>query len=84
MEMNELRKVINQIDQEMMLLFKKRMAVSKQIGQYKVKNNLPIYDQTREESMIKAYETLFNDHELWPYYEKFMRHLMMLSKEIQK
>jgi monofunctional chorismate mutase len=84
MEIKNLREEIDSIDQEMMQLFKKRMAISNLIGQYKKDNHIPIYDAKREAEMLIKYQQAFNDEKLWPYYESFIRHIMALSKEFQK
>ena len=52
--LDEERKLINSIDDEMLMLFIKRMEVAKRIGQYKFENNLPILDKKREEEIIAS------------------------------
>ena len=52
MDLKELRNKINEIDEELLSLYLKRMDISKQIGQYKKEHNLPIYDSKREEELI--------------------------------
>ena len=84
MDINELRNKIDQIDKEMKELFIQRMGISKQIGQYKKEHHLNILDVKREEEIILNKKNEFESEELWPYYESFIRHLMDLSKEIQK
>jgi monofunctional chorismate mutase len=79
-----LRNEIDLIDQEMMKLFKKRMEVSKKVGQYKKENGLPILDETREKELILRHKNMLNDDQLWPLYEAFIIEMMRLSKENQK
>ncbi len=43
----------------MMELFKKRMSVSKKIGQYKKLNQLPIFDEKRENDILLVRKNLF-------------------------
>ena len=52
-DLKQLRQQINDIDQEMVKLFERRMKVSSKIGQFKKENNLPIYDKNREEQVLK-------------------------------
>ena len=52
MDMTQLRDEINQIDEELVKLFSKRMQVAKEIGQYKQENNLPVYDPERERQVL--------------------------------
>ncbi|MDY0074296.1 MAG: chorismate mutase [Acholeplasmataceae bacterium] len=84
MNLNELRKEIDDIDDAMMDLFIKRMSITKQIGKIKRSLNLPIYDPVREEAILERREKQFNDHMLWPSYRAFLLKLFELSKDIQK
>lgn len=63
MDLQQLRDEIDIIDKEMLSLFKKRMSVAKQIGEYKKQNNLPILNEAREGQIKKnlAY-TPFEGH----------------------
>lgn len=47
-EIDALRKKIDDIDERILLLLKKRAEVSRKIGSIKKKNGLPIRDRTRE------------------------------------
>ena len=53
MELNELRSEINQIDDEILRLFLRRMEVAGQVADYKRENNLPIYQPQREREILK-------------------------------
>ena len=53
MELNELRNEINQIDEELLNLFLRRMDVAGQVADYKRANNLPIYQPQREREILK-------------------------------
>lgn len=81
--LEKLRKEINEIDAQMRELFEKRMDVSKRIGEYKKKHQLPVYDPEREHHVIKNNTAKLNDQQLAPLYEDFLIHLMLLSKKIQ-
>jgi monofunctional chorismate mutase len=83
MNLDELRIEIDQIDFAMQELFKKRMALSKAIGQYKKEHHLPVLDSKRELEILNKRRASFDDEALWPYYESFMKEIMRLSKEIQ-
>lgn len=81
--LNELRNEIDDIDLQMIELFKRRMAVSKQIGKIKHELGLPIYDPTREAFILEKRHTQLNNEELWPFYRSFLIKLFDLSKEYQ-
>jgi len=51
--MKQLRKEIDKIDSQIVKLLDKRIKLSKQIGEYKKKNNLKITDSKREKEVLK-------------------------------
>ena len=78
-----MRLQINAIDQEMAMLFEKRMNLAKHIGIYKVKNNLSITDEAREAELVKKNTAYISDKEIKKYYQKFLSTTIKLSKEYQ-
>ena len=52
MDLNALRDQINQIDRQMVGLFKNRMQISADIAQYKTEHNLPIHNKAREREVL--------------------------------
>lgn len=77
------RQQIDEIDQLMMELFKKRMELSKTIGLYKKEHQLPIFDQKREKDILLKRKEMIKDEKLWPYYEVFIQQIFDLSKAYQ-
>ena len=53
-KLEELRKQIDEIDEQITSLLAKRMKVVKAIGQLKKKNNMPILDKSRWQKIIKS------------------------------
>ena len=53
MELNELRNIIDGIDDQLVDLFVKRMDIAEQIAQYKKENKLPIYVPAREREKLQ-------------------------------
>ncbi len=51
-DMKKLRERIDGIDQKLLELYEERMDVVSLIGQYKIKNNLPVYDAAREDAKL--------------------------------
>ena len=82
-DLKQLRQQINDIDQEMVKLFERRMKVSSKIAQFKRENNLPIYDKKREEQVLKRNCSLLKDTSLNDYCRIFQNQLMDLSKQYQ-
>ena len=52
MSLEQMREEINQIDQELVDLFRRRMELSKSIGAYKQANQLPVQDPARERELL--------------------------------
>ncbi len=48
-----LRRIINEIDEEIFFLIKKRLEITQKIGQLKKENNLAIINKKREKELIK-------------------------------
>lgn len=83
MDLKELRNKINEIDNELLSLYLKRMNISKQIGQYKKEHNLPIYDQKREEELINNLLNKIDNYELKENYKKIILLILDESKKQQ-
>lgn len=53
MELSELRRKIDRIDDELVRLFAQRMEISSQVADYKKEHNLPIYVPAREREILQ-------------------------------
>ena len=51
-KLEELRQSIDQIDQELVRLFERRMAVTREVGEYKQQVGLPVLDAAREREVL--------------------------------
>ncbi|MBQ3437141.1 MAG: chorismate mutase [Fusobacterium sp.] len=76
------RKEIDEINIKLIELFKKRMEISKKIGDFKKENDIPILDLNREKEIIKTY-TENEDSRYKEYIKKFLQNIMDISKEAQ-
>lgn len=83
-KLDEARKNINEIDEEIAQLFEKRMMAVEDVIAYKIENNLPIFDESREKEVIKRNVEKLNNKELRPYYEEYLQMMMDISKKYQK
>ena len=52
MDLQELRGRIDEIDNNLVDLFQRRMDISVEIARYKQQNNLPVYDPVRERQKL--------------------------------
>lgn len=85
--MNQLKKAretINQIDKEIAFLYEKRMDAVKEVLDYKKKNDLPIFDASREQEVIEKNSTRIQNPEYVEFYKAFLKHVMDNSKDYQR
>ena len=62
-ELENLRERIDTIDKELIALFEERMNVVNDIAEYKIKNNLPILNQNREDIVISKVKAIVKNKE---------------------
>lgn len=82
MELDDLRKEIDDIDNEMKSLFIKRMEIVKQIALIKKEKSLPVFQKSREEEMINSLSSSINE-DILPFYRLFLLNILELSKNYQ-
>lgn len=82
MSLEKLRKKIDDIDAQIIDLFQKRMALSKEIATYKKLNNIEIFDEDREKIVIEK-NTKFLADDIKDFAKIFLKNLMDLSKTYQ-
>lgn len=79
MDLNELRGTINDIDEQLLALFEKRMEVSGQIAEYKLANDMKVFHPERERQVIERIKSLAPE-ELKSSAEVLFTNLMDISK----
>ena len=77
------RKEINEIDKEMAELFVRRMRAVEDVAEYKKEHGLSIYDEARENEVVKRNSTFVEDEVIREYYVNFLRDTMTTSREYQ-
>lgn len=85
--MNKLENVrieINKIDKEMAKLFEQRMKAVEDVIEYKIENNMDIFDSSREKEVIEKNTKLLENDKYSKYYVEFIENLMNISKKYQK
>lgn len=82
--LEESRKEINAVDDELVKLFERRMKAVEGVIQYKMENHLPIFDSSREADNIARNCAKLTRPELKDYFEKWYQETMNISKEYQK
>ena len=78
------RDLIDSIDNQIIELYEKRMEVIKDVIEYKIKNDLPIYDQNRESLMLEKNLSKIKNEEYKKYYSDVLNGFLKASKEYQK
>ncbi len=66
MNLEELRKIIDKLNAEIIGLFSERLKVTKQIAQVKKQNSLPVHDPLREEQQLNTLRDLAQKNGLSP------------------
>ncbi len=82
--LDNLREKIDKIDKKMISLFEERMCAAKQIGEYKIINNLPVLNTKREEIVLENCVNNLEDKNMEKYVKEFMKSVMKISKDYQK
>ena len=82
-DLNEARKIINEVDKKMAELFEKRMDAACMVAEYKKEHAMPIDDFAREEEIIKKNSQLIENEDYRSYYVSFLKNNIELSKKLQ-
>ncbi len=82
-ELENARRVINEVDRELARLFEKRMQAVKQVAEYKKEHGLQIFDPQREAEVIEKNSRLIENEELKSYFVNFIKSNMEISKAYQ-
>ena len=82
--MEELRKEIDLIDDEMLKLFIKRLEIVKEIALIKKEKGLEIHNQAREQEILSRLTSKVDDKYLSGLYPKFIINLIEISRVYQE
>ena len=82
-KLDEARRQINEIDQQMADLFSARMKAVELVAAHKKEMGLPILDTAREEEVIRRNAQYMQDETLKSYYVSFLKYNMKLSRSYQ-
>ena len=83
-DLNSLRKEIDGIDRQLVALFEQRMAVTQQVGRYKLANNIPVLDRSREEQVLVGKVALLEDKSLSEDVTDLFEAIMAISRRQQQ
>ena len=83
-ELENLREKIDTIDKELIALFEERMNIVNDIAEYKIKNNLPILNQNREDIVISKVKAIVKNKDYTDSAADLIKDIMEISKKFQQ
>lgn len=82
-ELEQARKIINDLDGQIAALFEKRMEASALVAKFKREHGLSILDEAREKEVILKNSALLENTEIKEYYIQLLKEIMSLSRAYQ-
>ena len=82
-ELENARKIINEVDKQMAELFEKRMYASELVAKYKREHGLSILDEAREKEVVAKNSSLVENAIYQEYYAEFIKEVMRISRSYQ-
>ena len=76
MELNEIRKEIDNIDSQLVDLYKQRMILCANVAEYKRQNDMPVLDSSRERALLAKVSDLSGEE-----FEEYTRTLYSNRRE---
>lgn len=83
MELGRFRKEIDKIDREIVKLLEKRFILVSDLGIYKKKQNLPVYDEAREKEVLESCRDMLENKEYSKYIDDIYLQIMEACRFIQ-
>ncbi len=83
-DLKELRTEIDRIDEKIRLLFLKRMELVNDIAEFKMSQDMTVYDSTREAQVIEKNVSKIENPLYKEYYHEVLNTIMKVSKDYQK
>lgn len=82
-DLNALRNQINEIDDALVDLFKRRMEVVYRVAKYKIDNSMEVLDRIREEQIINKHLNNIEDANSKAETHEFLEDLLSISRKVQ-
>lgn len=84
MDLDQIRKDIDQIDQELVALLERRIVCVGQIVEYKEQQGLPVLDQGREREVLEKVRSLVTDEQYRATIQAQFQDMMKRSRDFQE
>lgn len=82
--LDESRAAIDAVDREIVRLFEKRMAISRDVAAYKIANGMPVLDMAREQKVIQSRRAMLDDPHWADGVEQLYQCIMAVSRGEQE
>jgi len=82
-DLRKLRGSIDEIDKQIVDLYEKRMAISKEVAEFKISAGKPVFDPVREHQKIAAVKELSDIELNKKGVEELFSHIMAISRKLQ-
>ena len=82
MDLQEIRRHLDEIDKDIVTLFERRMALCREVAEYKIETGKPVYDAERERQKLETVRSLAKEGSRQGVEELFSQ-LMALSRRLQ-
>ena len=83
-KLEEARLLLDDIDSQIIELFEKRMSVVIEVIKYKIKNNIPVLDSSREVIMYDKNLKKIKNEQFKQYYKSVLDGFLKASKDMQQ
>ncbi len=83
MDLSEIRQEIDSVDSQIVELYKKRMGLALEVAKYKIDNNKPILDSSREKEKIEKAKAMVSDNFDKEAVADLFRQIMASSRKLQ-
>ena len=81
--LDKARKIINEVDAKMRVLFEERMRAAEMVAEFKKERGLGILDSAREEDVVRRNSEGISDPNIRDYYVRFLKNTMAVSRSYQ-
>lgn len=82
-QLKKIRNRITETDDKMAELFRQRMELVRQVGEYKKENALPVYDPERERQVLMMGADRIEDPNIRAHYMNFLESVMAIARRYQ-
>lgn len=83
-KLEEARLLLDDIDSQIIELFEKRMSVVIEVIKYKIENNIPVLDSSREVIMYEKNLKKIKNEQFKQYYKSVLDGFLKASKDMQQ